>query len=1009
MAPSPRLNSQALSFRRVLLWLFLAGIGGSQAQESASCTSTLADADLNGDSKLTLEEFTGFLQAEANKNQHSSAGAILSSADGDISDLFRKFSIGGTTEGQINIAGAKLLSNGFSVRVATPVNDGLGDIGDQRALLESVCESSKDFLGMISTAATSNAASMKENPFVGEIPYAATTEAKQLLPQIEIPPLQIFGMTFDFKYLQDECPLEMIPAMACLVLNCGLAQDIAGSCSQIIIPSTVTNATSMMEESNVPECGEYGFGLCDALEFPQDCCLTDCVEDLYTVLDCAIQEISGEDRSDCPADGFCADSAGAIGGGLPDFVDVFTSEGKLEIDKYLNEYYGVTIGNTSDASLLCPMEVEGVDACILRKCSYPFVECPRTELPQVPFLEQATATCTEHSDAFCRYFDIPETCCLAGCETALFELTGCMVNKTNAETDLSRCDLPGCVGPVEQFNATAALEEDKDTFIAIEAFEIDLLGMTLNSETISLDHECSFELFYAASCVVNKCSNYQEVCSELIPGGNNNTIANMANNSIMTGERSNCTDLGPEYCGTFSDLSSGCCMSSCVDELYRLSTCALKVDQGKDFTTCQDPECVVDAWSGEIGGGDGGNDFADLDLDSFSFSFFGVDVSAETAQTDCPDAWSATISCVISDCPNFLDVCPIMELEDSVGVSSNTTVGNMTASFTSCSQLGEGFCDIFTGPDECCLSECVSQVYDLVSCMTGPFLGENRTMCETPACVVSSNNDAVAEKRESAILVNSSFLLSSLEGETAAEIREALRIGGTEVLQEAYSNLVQSIIDNFTRTPSRNSWGLLTRDDAERRLGKTLPAAVSFHTRRQMEQENVQLDPSGTVVYGFVDSPCVEGIVDQGDTAVSRQGDDDKTCVTALGRYRVLVDPDEDGNAIYESLVEMTQTAITEGKLQENLEQVAQNETLQFFVAGVSEVVDEAFDPFVDFVDFEATTSDSVTESSGQNGTTSPPTSATSSPTQAPDSSAYSLVASSVSAVAVLMALMLTN
>ena len=989
------------------------GIGGTQAQSSASCTSTLADADLNGDTKLTLEEFTGFLQAEANKNQHSSAGAILSSANGDIADLFRKFSTGGTTDGQINIAGAKLLSNVFSVQVATPVNDGLGDIGDQRVFLESICESSKDFLGMISTVATNNAASsMKETPFVGEGPSAATSEAKQLLPEIEIPTLQIFGMTFDSKYLQDECPLEMIPAVACLVLNCGLAQDIAGSCPQMIIPSsnnnsnnaTATNETSMMEASNVPECGEYGFGLCDALEFPQDCCLTDCVEDLYKLLDCGIQEESGEDRSACPANGFCAETSGAIGGGLPDFVDVFTTEGKLEIDLFLDEYYGVTMGNASDASFLCPNEVEGVDACILRQCSYPFVECPRTELPQVPFLKQSTTTCAEHSDTFCQYFDIPESCCLAGCETVLYELTSCIVDQTNEATDLTSCDLPECVGPVEQFNATAALEEDKDTFIAIEAFEIELLGMTLNSETISLDHECSFELFYAASCVVNQCSNYQEVCSELIPGGNNSTIINLANTTIMTKEPSTCTDLGAEYCDTFSDLSPGCCMSSCVDQLYRLSTCALKVDQGKDFTTCQDPECVVGAWSGVIGGGDGGNDFSDFDLDSFSFDFFGMDVSADTAQVDCPDAWSATINCVISDCPNFLDVCPVLEQQESVGGATNTTAGNMTTSSMSCSQLREGFCEIFTFPDECCLSDCVSQLYDLVSCIADPFLGENSPMCETPSCVVSSNNDTLAEKRESALLVNSSFLLSSLEGETA-EIREALRLGGTEVLQEAYSNLVQAVIDNFSRTTSQrslqNSLGLSTRGDAERRLGKTLSSPVSLNARRQLETKSVQLDPNGTIVYGFVDSPCVESFADQVDTAVSRQGDDDKTCVTALGRYRVLLDPDEDANAIYESLVETTQMAIAEGKLQENLEQVAQNGTATFVVEGVSEVVDEAFDPFVEF---EAATSDSITE----NGTTSAPTNATSSsPTQAPESSAYSMLASSVSVTAMLLAVLL--
>merc|ERR1719253_1039011 len=52
----------------------------------------------------------------------------------------------------------------------------------------------------------------------------------------------------------------------------------------------------------------------------------------------------------------------------------------------------------------------------------------------------------------------------------------------------------------------------------------------------------------------------------------------------------------------------------------------------------------------------------DFDLDAFQFNFAGVNINAEIAQAACPDAWQATVSCVISTCPEFLDVCPEFEI-----------------------------------------------------------------------------------------------------------------------------------------------------------------------------------------------------------------------------------------------------------------------------------------------------------------------------------------------------------
>lgn len=53
-----------------------------------------------------------------------------------------------------------------------------------------------------------------------------------------------------------------------------------------------------------------------------------------------------------------------------------------------------------------------------------------------------------------------------------------------------------------------------------------------------------------------------------------------------------------------------------------------------------------------------------LDLDAFQFNFAGININAELAQAECPNQWGPTVSCVIGKCPQFLEVCPDLNIPE---------------------------------------------------------------------------------------------------------------------------------------------------------------------------------------------------------------------------------------------------------------------------------------------------------------------------------------------------------
>lgn len=51
-----------------------------------------------------------------------------------------------------------------------------------------------------------------------------------------------------------------------------------------------------------------------------------------------------------------------------------------------------------------------------------------------------------------------------------------------------------------------------------------------------------------------------------------------------------------------------------------------------------------------------------FDLDAFQFNFAGININAAIAQELCPESWQAVVGCVVADCPQFMEVCPELEV-----------------------------------------------------------------------------------------------------------------------------------------------------------------------------------------------------------------------------------------------------------------------------------------------------------------------------------------------------------
>lgn len=123
-----------------------------------------------------------------------------------------------------------------------------------------------------------------------------------------------------------------------------------------------------------------------------------------------------------------------------------------------------------------------------------------------------------------------------------------------------------------------------------------------------------------------------------------------------------------------------------------------------------------------------------LAMDAFAFSIAGISVDAETAQTECPSEWTSAASCVITDCPNFVDVCP------------DSPEGEVLES-RPC------LCQQYDTPG-CCLMECFDELCDLTTCLLRATEGTEVVCTRTPDFSFIQNHPLGCHVFEEALVVS---------------------------------------------------------------------------------------------------------------------------------------------------------------------------------------------------------------------------------------------------------------
>eukprot|EP00797_Seminavis_robusta_P029886 Sro60_g034660.1 n/a (866) ;mRNA; r:61793-64390 len=820
----------------------------------------------------------------------------------------------------------------------------------------------------------------------------------------------VAGISIDAETVQEACPDEFDMTFQCIIRDCPFFLDVC--------PNFTEDLGSGMADT-VPSCEELDQGLCDLYGGEPECCITDCFTELQGLLVCAISELTGEDRSDCAAP-TCAtstsDSGG--GGGGPNDMD----EGGGLLDTFDVWFAGVQI-DASVAENACPVEWLVLVTTVITQCPNFLDVCPSAleGSPGNSDNNGAVPACPAFNQQICRELDFQKQdpgCCLDVATYQLYDLTLCIIRETTGE-DLSTCGLPDCV------TAATALPEGGhdgadigDAFVGaltsainITGFDVDIFGTKL-SPALNIDiPECNYDWFWTLGCIKEQCSNFLEVCRDPNAAPNTNVSFVMGGASPQT-----CTELETGICDPLSRFPVGCCFSDCILPLYTLASCVVdNAIPDKEIRECR-PPCLVD-WL--VGPGlqlAGAVPPTAEDLALFEFDFFGKNLTGRDAEAQCNDETSKTIDCVKKDCPNFFWSCArdlagfpyAVNTDPDALFSSSAAPLDLTPANFGCTNFTDTFCELFKVSEACCLSKCMAPMYDLAACMIDFAIGDNSNLaggCSAPQCVADYGDAYNPSVGIIPVAVNSSFLISTLETITAAALLAQLNDGDNvalQVLLDAYRACVQAAVDS------------LNTDSGGRQLGH-LPT-VDGIPHRQLQTLPPEFDPNSAEIYNFMDTPC-----DDTSATVSKQGggtaqQQQQTCITVFGKYKLSVDPQDNPQAVYERFEEATTTAISTGVLQDKLQEAAAvqannnvgnatNNTAASFVSpfvvqGVSTVVDESF-VAISPLEIPATPDASRPElgatdnATGNTGTNN----ATAAPTEAPDSGASSLWRSAATAL----------
>jgi hypothetical protein len=124
---------------------------------------------------------------------------------------------------------------------------------------------------------------------------------------------------------------------------------------------------------------------------------------------------------------------------------------------------------------------------------------------------------------------------------------------------------------------------------------------------------------------------------------------------------------------------------------------------------------------------------------------------------------------------------------------------------------------------------------------------------------------------------------------------------------------------------------------------------VTRHKWRRLE--GIHMDPNSVEIYDYVESACPGAEEENGNTSATKSG---AKCVTALGKYKIDVDEDEEKKegglqSIYDHAQQATKEAIDSGELEKKLQDEPDGN--MFHVEGHGMYEDVNFNPYAEVED----------------------------------------------------------
>lgn len=333
------------------------------------------------------------------------------------------------------------------------------------------------------------------------------------------------------------------------------------------------------------------------------------------------------------------------------------------------------------------------------------------------------------------------------------------------------------------------------------AFGQDIFDDGFNFGGVHLDPDvsmanCPDEWTSFAGCLVASCPNFAEVCPQMLE------LDSAFKPAETEGVVPSCEDLESNLIsqGTAEDMTD-CCIGDCGDEVEEIVNCVIMQTTGEDRYSCGGEEednfdlYLVDhsglsmnlygvsslslkdirnfemaaaqhAESVMMGLGSrrlkgsrsptGGHPDRKLQFEFPSGLWLtGVNATVDKMQENCPNEWQGVVVCVITDCPDFAEVCPSMQQGPPEG-GGPPGMGGPPPTATSrqfaptCEEMEVDFCKKYYGGwdmGDCCMVDCAAELQSLTQCMIVETIGEDRSDCPAYECSAAAGDSGMGIRR----------------------------------------------------------------------------------------------------------------------------------------------------------------------------------------------------------------------------------------------------------------------